>query len=349
MGTKKLKYLLLAWVFICTLSMAQEFLTNVFRPEFTDLHKALIYSLIRFSSGVLVTFVLLLPLYELLRKKSAVIRTIGFIGLGFFFILVYVTINVLGYLLFFMEITWYNLQYGVIEQVISGLRVITLYYTLILGILMVMDYFNEKREAMAKKKKLELELFMAKFDNLKNQLQPHFLFNSINSVISIIDEKKDDAQNMLVDISDLLRKSMDTDFSKRITLHEEISILTLYLNIEKRRFEHQLNIQFDIDVETSFLYVPPFLLQPLTENAIKHGFSKGTKKLLLLIKTYMEDEYLIIKIINNGKILSDFQQGIGLKNLHARLENEYGTDYEFSLSQNGEFVTSLLKIKTHEN
>ncbi|MEO0572525.1 MAG: histidine kinase [Bacteroidota bacterium] len=346
---KKLKYLLVAWLFICVLSILQEFLTNLFRPELTDLRKALIYSMIRFSSGVVVTFVLLLPLYELLRKKSALTRTIGFIGLGFFFILAYVTLNVLGYLVFFMETTWYNLQYGVIEQTISGLRVITLYYTFLLGILMVMDYFDEKKEAMAKKEKLEFELFMAKFDNLKNQLQPHFLFNSINSVISIIDEKKDDAQNMLVDVSDLLRKSIDTDFSKKITLHDEIAILTLYLNIEKRRFEHQLNIQFDVDVETSYLCVPPFLLQPLTENAIKHGFSKDIKKLSLFVKTDMEDDYLIIKIINNGKRLSDFQKGIGLKNLHARLENEYGTDYEFSLTQNGEFVTNLLKIKAYED
>lgn len=349
MIAKKLKYLLVAWLFVCALSLLQEFLTGLFRPELTDLHKALIYTLIRFSSGVVVTFVLLLPFYELLRKKSALTRTIGFIGLGIFFILVYVTLNVLGYLVFFMEITWYNLQYGFIEQILSGIRVITLYYTLLLGILMVMDYFNEKKEVMAKKEKLELELFIAKFDNLKSQLQPHFLFNSINSVISIIDEKKDDAQNMLVDISDLLRKSIDMDFSKRITLHDEIAILNLYLNIEKRRFEHQLNIQFDVDVETSYLRVPPFLLQPLTENGIKHGFSKDIKKLSLLVKTYMEDDYLIIKIINNGKKLGDFQKGIGLKNLYARLENEYGTDYEFTLTQNGQFVTNFLKIKAYED
>ncbi|MBX7172654.1 MAG: histidine kinase [Pyrinomonadaceae bacterium] len=187
----------------------------------------------------------------------------------------------------------------------------------------------------------------AQLEVLRYQLNPHFLFNALNSIRASVDEDKNRAKQMITQLSEFLRHSLLSVEKKEIPLHEEIEAVKNYLAIEKIRFEEKLEVNFEIDEEAEDFKVPCFLLNPLVENAIKHGLQTSPKPLKINISAKSEDEKLILEVANSGKLENLHNSNgtkIGLKNVRERLEKLFGGKSSFELKQNGDFVVAKIEI-----
>jgi two-component system LytT family sensor kinase len=152
---------------------------------------------------------------------------------------------------------------------------------------------NEKRKSEAEKLARDAELY-----NLRQQLQPHFLFNSLNSINALIGFKPDEARKMIHQLSDFLRGTLKKDDQQLVPLTEELAHLQLYLDIEKVRFGHRLQTEISCDDRCGEAKLPAMLLQPIVENAIKFGLYDTTESVTVSIRAEMEDNYLTIMVQN---------------------------------------------------
>src|SRR5215203_1474711 len=177
----------------------------------------------------------------------------------------------------------------------------------------------------------------AQLEMLRYQLNPHFLFNALNSIRASVDEDAARAKEMITRLSEFLRYS----------LGEEIEAVQNYLAIEKIRFEEKLEIEFEIEKAAEDFRVPCFLLNPLVENAIKHGLQTSAKPLKLKISADVSGDKLILEVINSGKLNGHANGGtkIGLKNVRERLEKLFGDRGKFELRQDGDFVKARIEIE----
>jgi two-component system, LytTR family, sensor kinase len=220
-----------------------------------------------------------------------------------------------------------------------------------------LDWNQQKRLAERNK-----ELFnQAKLIMLRNQLNPHFFFNSLNSIDALIDENKEQAKEMIYKLSDFLRYSLLSDNSPVVKLQEELEIIRKYFDIEKVRFDEDLQITYEIDPATLHLLIPGFVLNPLVENAVKYGMKTTRLPLRVHIATKLEGNRLWIKISNTGKWTGtdynlqniDANDGIGIKNVYQRLENFYNADFHFNIATDHDQVEISIdmnpfKIVEHE-
>lgn len=182
---------------------------------------------------------------------------------------------------------------------------------------------------------------------LRYQLNPHFLFNALNSIRASVNEDGNRARQMITQLSDFLRHSLVDSEKKEIPLREELEAARNYLAIEKIRFEEDLEIEFEVEEKAGEFLVPCFLLNPLVENAIKHGLPASSEPLKIKISARLEGESLILKVANTGKLknLPDLNgTKIGLKNVRERLEKLFGEKGNFELKQDGEFVVARIEI-----
>lgn len=199
----------------------------------------------------------------------------------------------------------------------------------ILSVMYSMEYYKRFRERELLSVKLEAELAASQLLLLKNQIQPHFLFNTLNAISSLIYQDTHKADEMIVLLSDLLRYSLSNLEVNEIPLKEEIKCLKKYLEIEKIRFEDHLLIEYQISPDTLEIPVPTMLLQPLVENSIRHGIAKRAAVGKISIQTYNDSEFLHIFIQDDGPGLSVEQrqtltEGIGLANVRQRIKRLYG-------------------------
>ncbi|OEK06427.1 hypothetical protein BFP71_01755 [Roseivirga misakiensis] len=196
--------------------------------------------------------------------------------------------------------------------------------------------------------KLELKsaLQEAELMILKNQINPHFLFNALNNIRSLILTDQDRARHMVTHISDLLRYSIQFNASEKVTLEEEMEIVRDYLQLESIQFNDRLAYIFNIDEETKSLKIPPMAIQLLVENAIKHGLSIQKNGGFIRVESTHKDEWLIIKVTNTGQLgTKKKREGIGLKNLVERMKILFGEFAEFKLeNSSADTVTASLKI-----
>lgn len=187
----------------------------------------------------------------------------------------------------------------------------------------------------------------AQLEVLRYQLNPHFLFNALNSIRASVDEDKNRAKQMITQLSEFLRHSLLSAEKKEISLREELDAVKNYLAIEKIRFEEKLEIEYEIEESAKDFKVPCLLLNPLVENAIKHGLQSSPKPLKIKISAKTEGETLKIEVVNTGK-LNDLHNSngtkIGLKNIRERLEKLYGKNCSFELKQDGDFVIAKIEI-----
>ena len=187
----------------------------------------------------------------------------------------------------------------------------------------------------------------AQLEMLRYQLNPHFLFNALNSIRASVNEDGNQARQMITQLSEFLRHSLLSVENKEISLREELEAARNYLAIEKIRFEENLEIEYDVEQKAEQFLIPCFLLNPLIENAVKHGLHSNPKPLKIKISAWLEGESLILKVVNSGS-LNDSQNSngtkIGLKNVRARLEKLYGEKGGFELKQNGAFVVARIEI-----
>ena len=199
-------------------------------------------------------------------------------------------------------------------------------YWVIVGIFYGLDYYFGARDARLRAAQLEGQLANAELEVLRSQLQPHFLFNTLNLISSLIHTDVDSADDMIGDLGALLRMSLESQSSHEITLREEMKAIELYLNIQRFRFPDTLTVEIKIDPCTLEARVPHLILQPLIENAFRHGISKRVGPGVLRIESRNGNGTIKLRISDNGpgtrgKIENS---GIGLSNTRARLEKLYG-------------------------
>ncbi len=185
------------------------------------------------------------------------------------------------------------------------------------------------------RERLRTALVEAQLDALQFQLRPHFLFNTLNSVLPLIGKDPERARQMVVRLGDLLRLSLRSEDTPLVTLEEEIGILEKYLSIEKVRFRDRLDVAIEVEPGVAAARVPSFLLQPLVENAIKHGLGGLAGRGRITVLAGAENGQLAIRVRDNGpgpKEDLDASTGIGLRNTRRRLEALYPGDHLLELA-----------------
>lgn len=195
---------------------------------------------------------------------------------------------------------------------------------------------------------LEKTLAKAQLHNLRLQLNPHFLFNTLNTISSVMYEDVRIADKMIARLSDLLRSTLDQGTSQEVTLDREIEFLNLYVETMKARFEERLEIEVDASLEARGAMVPPLVLQPLIENSIKHGADGQTSKVRIEVRAARENGSLRLEVRDHGPGLlvardAALQNGIGLSNTAERLERLYGGTHRMNLrnADDGGLVVTL--------
>lgn len=199
-------------------------------------------------------------------------------------------------------------------------------------------YIQRDRDNKINQSKMANQLLEARLKMLKSQLHPHFLFNTLNSITSLMDMDIKKAKSMTVDLADLLRHVLAHKDNQLIDLDEEIEILSKYIDIEKTRFSDDLEVNLQLEGAFQRVQIPSLLLQPLVENSIKHGFSRRHPSIRVDIRIERLNDRLQITIRDNGRGFSDqeagsiFEKGTGIQNTQQRLQSIYGDQHVFSVT-----------------
>lgn len=195
-----------------------------------------------------------------------------------------------------------------------------------------LSYYRIFSQEKLRSMELESGLAHARLDAIRNKLNPHFLFNALNSVSSMIHSNPDKADEMIVRVSDLLRKVTDDKTDVLIPLAEEIAFTEEYLSVQKIRFENRLVYTFDIPDTLKEIKIPRFLLQPIVENSIKHALEPFNQTCNITITAKSAGTSLTLSVSDNGPgIDENMSYGTGLSIVKARLESVYKDNYSFSL------------------
>ncbi len=197
---------------------------------------------------------------------------------------------------------------------------------------------------------LETRLVEAELSALRQQMHPHFLFNTLNTIAVLVRERRnDDAVQLLASLSALLRMSLDNSGVPEVTLQQELDFLERYVGIQKARFSDRLHVQIDIAPEALRARIPNLLLQPLVENAILHGVAPTSGPGLVSVRGRLEQDTLCVEVSDDGPGLADgarrTREGVGLTNTRERLQRIYGLRAQMVLtSEAGRGVSIKLRL-----
>jgi len=224
-----------------------------------------------------------------------------------------------------------------VPQVAPGLLI----YFMILGAITAFDYYQRYLDRELQAVRLREQLAQSQLQVLRAQLQPHFLFNTLNGIVGLIRNNENKAAvQMTTQLSDLLRRVLAYSDKQEAPLREEIEVLQRYLEIQQTRFADRLKIEIDVDPATLDAKVPSLILQPILENALLHGIAERAANSLVSLRTQRSNGMLKIEVYNDGPQLpADWQmakcKGVGLSNTHARLQQHYGSRHTFTLANQG--------------
>ncbi len=210
-----------------------------------------------------------------------------------------------------------------------------LVYWLIVGMSTGLRYYRDAQERQRRAVELEQSLTAARLQALQMQLNPHFLFNSLNAVSSLMHVDVDAADRTLTKLADLLRRALASGSEREVTLRQEIEFLKRYLEIEQTRFGDRLSVEITIPVELSEVRVPTLILQPLVENAIRHGIEPVAAPGAIRISAERNGDEIVLRVTDTGRgpgLSNRAGTGIGVANTRARLEQLYGAAQEFRLA-----------------
>jgi len=217
-----------------------------------------------------------------------------------------------------------NLQYDKFLSTAIPWRVISgiFYYSILILIYYIINYYNDLQERSLNEARLNEIIRTTELDLLKSQINPHFLFNSLNSISSLTITNPIKAQEMIIKLSDFLRYSISQDSGSFVSLKKEIENAKRYLEIEQIRFGNKLQHKFNISDNCLEKLVPAMILQPLYENAVKHGVYESTEEIIINTNCVSEKGVLKIKIINNFEPEAKSREGtgMGIKNISERLK-----------------------------
>jgi signal transduction histidine kinase len=206
-------------------------------------------------------------------------------------------------------------------------------YWVLVCIAHALDYYAQFRERERHTAELETSLAQAKLRALQMQLNPHFLFNTLHAISSLMHQDIDAADRMLVRLSDLLRHSLDSSEAHEVPLRQELDFLQRYLEIEQTRFGDRLTVRMNVAPETLGALVPNLLLQPLVENAIQHGIEPQSKPGEIEISAHRMNQQLVLEVRDNGVgIAQKKAERVGLSNTRSRLHQLYPGAHCFEMN-----------------
>jgi len=318
------------------------------------------YWVLGYIIGFIITIILRLIYKNLFYKTKSILRLIiyAFVG-GFIGGLLWHLLNQATYLIFEinnpeikMIFDWVFkneiLDIIVIKRSFSQAIPLLGWSILYLGIKFGIELSQQKE---TNQKNLNL-LQEARLQLLTQQLNPHFLFNSLNAIEGLVDENKTIAKEMIARLSEYLRFSLKSQESTFVPLKSELNAIKHYLAIMKMRFEEKLEINYKISKEAEEYIVANFILQPIVENAIKYGTKTSEKPLGLKISAEIVETNLHIKVTNTGHWINEESNkenlGSGLKNLQDRLRNLYGNNYSFTIiKEENRVIANLIFHKSY--
>ncbi len=331
-------YVLLATVFIILDSIiGWKVFTLTFLP-----------GLIRIVLPDIILFFMLLSLWYPVcffdTKINVIYILVQFLFTGIIFITVWLLFSVFicssVSVLFSVEYTSYSGYY--LMRILVGF----LCYLLFIMVFFMIHYHQEIEEKSKHELNLLNMLKQSELDILKSQINPHFLYNSLNSIssLTILSPKK--AQNMIANLSDFLRYSLKSKSNSMISFQQEFENIGKYIDIEKIRFEDRLNIAWSIEENSFQKVLPVLILQPLMENAIKYGVYNAIDAVQILFKAYVSYTDLLVEIKNPYDPLYGKKkgEGVGLQNINKRLVNIYGINNLVRINKSDNFFTIIVRF-----
>jgi len=265
---------------------------------------------------------------------------------------IFVAVFVMGLIVYFLRIP-VNLMLGRlfnprtafdVQQIFGQ----SLFYFIVFFLWTVFYFTYHYFDQYNKSLKYEASMIEIELTNLKSQLNPHFIFNALNSIRALVDENPTKSKQAINQLSNILRNSLASDKKGLTKFDEELKIVRDYLGLESIRFEERLKTEFDIHPESQRFFVPPLMIQTLVENGIKHGISKLKAGGIIQLKTYVANDKLKVHIRNSGHMVNGAKRGksgLGLKNTVQRLKLIYGDEASFKIvNENDNFVLTELVI-----
>jgi signal transduction histidine kinase len=228
-------------------------------------------------------------------------------------------------------------------------------YCLLVLLNQVFRYYRRFREGELRASRLQTQLTRAQLEALKMQLHPHFLFNTLNSISALLHRDPDTADKMIARLGDFLRLTLENSGAQEVSLRKELEFLTCYLEIERVRFQDRLTTSVDVEPDALDAPVPNLILQPIVENALRHGVAQSSAPGRVEISAKRENGSLRISVRDNGpglkaitKPTDGFKEGLGLSTTRTRLEQLYGASHRFELSNasgGGLLVTLVIPVE----
>lgn len=209
-------------------------------------------------------------------------------------------------------------------------------------------FFQKSRKQEISNLELAASNKESELKNLRSQLNPHFLFNSLNSIRALIDIEPKKAKVSITTLSNLLRQSLVLGRENLVPLESEIGLAKSYLELEKIRFEERLRVEWDLTPGLENFQIPPFSLQMMVENAIKHGISNLRDGGAVKISAIDQEMEVVVIVENSGSLAGIVDLGVGIQNIKQRLALQYGNGAEFSLRENNGVVIAQMNFKKNE-
>lgn len=239
------------------------------------------------------------------------------------------------------EIIWFKEHFSIITSVINSAVTILGWTAIYISVKFIIQSNKNRLESL----ELRSTLKDAQLNTLKGQVNPHFMFNSLNNIRGLMLEDVDKSREMISKLSEMLQYALTKNTVDAIALNEEIEMVDNYIALSKIQMEDRLSYKKDIDVATLDVMIPPMIIQLLVENAAKHGISNLKNGGCICLKTSIENDVLLIAVRNTGKLrISKDSTKLGLKNIEQRLRLLYGTKGSFSLDEDEDEVVATIKI-----
>ena len=241
---------------------------------------------------------------------------------------------------------WANLEpppsfvHAWLDRFYNGLFGATILYVIILVVTHLLDSRDRLAQQQAETARLNEQLSKAQLEALRRQIEPHFLFNTLNAIAGLVREQRNDAAvGMIAGLSDFLRRVLRESNRQEVTLGDEVEFLERYLEIEKVRFGERLHVSMEIAEELFPAQVPALILQPMVENAVKHGIAQRVQGGTIQISASRTNGMLTLNVYNDGPPLPmNWEQtgsGIGIANVRTRLQGLYGSGFGLSMRNEG--------------
>lgn len=264
---------------------------------------------------------------------------------------VLVSVGIMGAIVYFMRLPL-SLALGFFEGAIAfdpeQILVGTAFYAIIFFLWSVFYFTYHYFERYSKSLKYEASVIQTELNNLRAQLNPHFIFNALNSIRALVDENPAKSKQAINQLSNILRRSLTSDKKGLTKFDDELKIVKDYLGLESIRFEERLKTEFDIHPDSHYYLVPPLMIQTLVENGIKHGVSKLKEGGIIQLTTSIRNGCLSIQIRNSGHMVNGVKKsrgGLGIKNTIQRLKLIYGDRSSFRIAnENNNFVLTEIII-----